>query len=107
MIDVISTKETARLAAKLKQIRERGVAFDSGLMNQVAAIAADVRARGDAALIDYARQFDNYLLEVADIRVDERSLRTFAAQADREVSAALREAINGRPSTNTSRKNHG
>jgi len=93
MIDVISTKETARLAAKLKQIRERGVAYDAGLMNQVAAIAADVRARGDAALVDYARQFDNYLLEIADIRVDERSLRTFAAQADREVVAALREAI--------------
>ena len=93
MIDVIWTKETARLAAKLKQIRERGVAYDAGLMNQVAAIAADVRKRGDAALVDYARQFDNYLLEIADIRVDERSLRTFAAQADREVVAALREAI--------------
>jgi len=93
MIDVISTKETARLAAKLKQIRERGVAYDSGLMNQVAAIAAEVRARGDAALVDYARQFDNYSLEIADIRVDEGTLRTLAAQADREVVAALREAI--------------
>jgi histidinol dehydrogenase len=93
MIDVIATKETARLAAKLKQIRERGVAYDSGLMNQVAAIAADVRARGDAALVDYARQFDNYLLEIADIRVNESSLRAFAAQADREVVAVLREAI--------------
>jgi histidinol dehydrogenase len=93
MIDVITTTETARLAAKLKEIRERGVAYDTGLMNQVAAIAADVRARGDEALVDYARQFDNYSLEIADIRVDERSLRTLAAQADREVVAALREAI--------------
>jgi histidinol dehydrogenase len=93
MIDVISTKERARLAAKLKQIRERGVAYDTGLMNQVASIAEDVRTRGDAALVDYARQFDNYLVEVTDIRVDEPSLRAFAAQADREVVAALREAI--------------
>ena len=93
MIDVISTKEKGRLAAKLKRIRERGVAYDSGLMNQVAAIAEAVRARGDAALIDYTRQFDNYLLEIADIRVDEDSLRAFAAQADRKVLAALREAI--------------
>jgi len=93
MIDVIATKETARLAARLKQIRERGVAYDSGLMNQVAAIAEAVRARGDAALVDYARQFDNYLLEIADLRVDYCSLRTFAGQADREVLAALREAI--------------
>lgn len=93
MIDVITTKETARLAARLKRIRERGVAYDAALMNQVAAIAEDVRTRGDAALIDYAWRLDNYSLELADIRVDERELRAFAAQADREVVAALREAI--------------
>jgi len=53
----------------------------------------DWRARGDAALVDYARQFDNYYLNVADIRIDEISLRKAAAQADSNVLAALREAI--------------
>ncbi len=93
MIDVISTKEKTRLTAKLKRIRERGVALDAGLMNQVAAIAEDVRTRGDGALVDYSRQFDNYYLDVADIRVDEIALRKAAAQADSNVLAALREAI--------------
>jgi histidinol dehydrogenase len=93
MIDVISTTDTVRLTAKLKRIRERGVAFDTALMNQVALIADDVRARGDAALVDYARDFDNYSLDVTDIRVDEGALRQSAAQADREVVAALLEAI--------------
>jgi histidinol dehydrogenase len=93
MIDVISITETARLTAKLKRIRERGVAFDTTLMNQVAEIVDDVRARGDKALIDYARDFDNYSLDVTDISVDASALRQSAARADREVVAALREAI--------------
>jgi histidinol dehydrogenase len=69
------------------------VAFDAGLMNQVAEIAEDVRTRGDAALIDYAWRLDSYSLAVADIRVDESALRKSAALVDREVLAALREAI--------------
>ncbi len=93
MIDIISTTETAGLAAKLKRIRERNVAFDTNLMSQVAAIAEDVRTRGDAALVDYARTFDNYSLEIADLRVDESALRKAAAQADAKVLTALREAI--------------
>ena len=93
MIDVISTKEKTRLAAKLKRIRERSVALDTDLMNQVAAIAEAVRTRGDAALVDYSRQFDNYYLDLADIRFDEIALRKAAAKADGSVLAALREAI--------------
>ena len=93
MIDVISTAETARLAARLQRIRERGVAYDAALMNQVAVIAGDVRARGDAALVDYARHFDGYSQNVADIRVDEDALRESAARVDQNVLAALREAI--------------
>ena len=93
MIDVISTKEKMRLAAKLKRIRERNVALDSDLLNQVGSIIADVRVRGDAALIDYAKSFDGFVLEPADLRVEEESLRKTAAQVDPEVLAALREAI--------------
>lgn len=93
MIDVISTQETAQLAARLKRIGERGVAYDAGLMNQVAAIAVEVQTRGDAALVDYARDFDSYPLEIANIRVSESALRKSAAQVDGNVLAALREAI--------------
>ena len=93
MIELISTSEKNRLAAKLKRIRERSVALDAELMNQVAAIAADVRARGDAALVDYARRFDNWVLQPADLRVDETALRKAAAAVNPDVRDALREAI--------------
>jgi histidinol dehydrogenase len=93
MIDLISTKERTRLTAKLKRIRERSVALDLDLGNKVAAIAEAVRTRGDAALVDYARQLDNLLLEAADLRVDENALRKTATRVDSNVLAALREAI--------------
>ncbi len=69
MIDVISTKEKQRLAAKLKRIRERNVALDADLMNQVASIAENVRARGDAALIDYAQRFEGCVMQPSDLRL--------------------------------------
>ena len=93
MIDVISTKEKTRLTAKLKRIRGRSVGLDTDLMKQVAAIAEDVRARGDAGLVEYALRFDNCVLELADLRVGEDRLRETAARVDGDVLAALREAI--------------
>jgi histidinol dehydrogenase len=93
MIEVISTREKARLLAKLKRIRERNVALDAELMNQVAAIICDVRSRGDAALIDYTERFDGCLVEPGDLRVSEQTLRQTAARVDACVLEALREAV--------------
>jgi histidinol dehydrogenase len=93
MIEVISTREKARLLAKLKRIRERNVALDAELMNQVAAIICDVRSRGDAALIDYTERFDGCLVEPADLRVSEETLRQTATRVDACVLEALREAV--------------
>ena len=93
MIDVISTREKVRLEAKLKCVRERGVAMDLDLMNQVAAIADDVRTRGDVALIDYAQRFDGCMMEPSDLRVGEDRLREIASSVDIVVREALREAI--------------
>jgi histidinol dehydrogenase len=58
----------------------------------VAAIVADVRARGDAALLDYTSRFDRVALGAAELR---RSAGEIAAAADRapaETVAALRLA---------------
>jgi histidinol dehydrogenase len=93
MIDVISIKERARLAAKLSRIRDRNVALDADLINQAAAIISDVRARRDAALVDYAQRFDGCLLQPPELRVEKQSLREAAARADGQVLAALRETI--------------
>jgi histidinol dehydrogenase len=93
MIDVISIKERARLAAKLSRIRDRNVALDADLINQAAAIISDVRDRGDAALVDYAQRFDSCLLQPPELRVEKQALRAAAARADGQVLAALRETI--------------
>lgn len=78
------TELVARLA-------RRTVALDAELMSVVALIVADVRARGDAALIDYTARFDH--VELKQLRIDREELRRCAAGVDERVRVALREAI--------------
>lgn len=56
---------------------------------QVAAIIADVRARGDAALIDFSRTFDRVDLSALGIRVSEAELDAAFASIPEETRAAL------------------
>ncbi|MGI9106878.1 MAG: histidinol dehydrogenase [Pyrinomonadaceae bacterium] len=93
MIEVIRNDDQDRLARKLAHIASRNVALDGDLMRSVASIIDDVRGRGDAALIDYTARFDGVQLEPDELRVDERHLRASAARSEREVRAAIREAI--------------
>lgn len=93
MIDLIPSRDTERLAAKLRRIRQRNVAFDTALMDQVTAIIDEVRARGDAALVEYTERFDKFSLQPSELRVKEETLREIAGRADASVIEALREAI--------------
>ena len=93
MIELIPVKDQERLAAKLRRIGQRNVALDAALMEQVAGIIDDVRARGDAALVEYTERFDGFLLPPSELRVKEETLREFAGRADAAVIAGLREAI--------------
>ena len=58
----------------------------------VAAIIEDVARRGDAALIDHTRRFDNVELTVSGLRVTRREIAGGAAAAAPETVAALRLA---------------
>src|ERR1051325_1149220 len=93
MIEIIESHEKERLSAKLRCIRERNVAMDAGLINEVTAIIREVRVRGDAALIDYAARFDGCVINASDLRVSEETLRRTASRVDARVLEALREAI--------------
>ncbi|OFX05309.1 MAG: histidinol dehydrogenase, partial [Alphaproteobacteria bacterium RIFCSPHIGHO2_12_FULL_66_14] len=62
---------------------------DENVDRFVADIVADVRARGDAALIEYTRKFDRFEVEVAGLRVSDAE-RTAAAA---KVPPAEREAL--------------
>jgi histidinol dehydrogenase len=93
VIELISSSEEERLAKTLERIRNRNVAFDEALLTTVSGIIEDVRDRGDAALIDFARRFDACVMESADLRIDEGELREIAGRVDSRVLAAIRESI--------------
>jgi len=93
MIELILSKDHERLAAKLRRIGQRNVALDAALMAQVTAIIDDVRARGDAALLEYTERFDRFSLQPSELRVKKETLREFAGGAEAAVIEGLREAI--------------
>ncbi len=93
MIRIIRQTERDALDEMLKRLEARSVAFDPELMNVVSSIVADVRARGDEALIDYAARFDGVQLQATELRIDEQTLNRSADKVDRRVLAALRDAI--------------
>lgn len=55
----------------------------------VRGIVADVRARGDAALIDTTQRFDRLDLRTAGIRIAESEIRGATAACDRDTLSAL------------------
>jgi len=93
VIEIISSHDKERLAAKLEQIRERNVAHDADLMSQVGSIVDDVRRRGDVALIDCAARFDSCVMQPSELRIDVKELRRIASSVDANVLAALSEAV--------------
>jgi len=62
------------------------------LNNAVAAILADVRARGDAALLDYTRRWDRLDLTADRLRITADEISAAIALCDLETLAALRLA---------------
>jgi histidinol dehydrogenase len=62
---------------------------DDNVDRVVADIVADVRTRGDAALVEYTRKFDRFETNAAGLRVSEAERAAAAAK----VPAAQREAL--------------
>jgi histidinol dehydrogenase len=58
----------------------------------VADIIADVRARGDGALVELTRRFDRLALEPADLRIGDDEIAAAAARCAPETLKALRQA---------------
>jgi histidinol dehydrogenase len=91
LIEVI--KDGGARQAKLARINGRSVEADAGLLGAVAEIAAEVRRRGDAALLDYTARFDGVRLGACELRVEESALHESAARVDGRVLGALRASI--------------
>jgi histidinol dehydrogenase len=65
---------------------------DSGVEADVAAIIKDVRARGDAALVDYTRRFDRLELDAAGLAITADEMAAAEATCAPETLAALDQA---------------
>ena len=70
-----------------------GAGQEPRVESSVTAIVADVRERGDAALCDYSKQFDDFSLTSASMRVPAAEIRKYAASAEPEMIEVLRAAI--------------
>jgi histidinol dehydrogenase len=91
LIEVIKDGRARR--TKLARIKGRSVSADAALVSVVAEIVEEVRARGDAALLDYTARFDGVRLRASELRVGEATLRESASRVDARVLEALRECI--------------
>src|SRR5262249_2379939 len=55
-------------------------------------IVADVRKRGDAALFEYTRKFDNLEFDESDLRIDKEQMREALKRVSPEFLRAIRQA---------------
>jgi len=77
-------------AGELAELLDFSAQRDAGVVEQVAAIIADVRARGDAALLEYTNRFDaRALAEATGLEIAPAAL----AQASARIPSQLREAL--------------
>lgn len=83
--------ERDALSSWLDHLVGRSIALDADLMKRVASIIDDVRARGDAALIDYTARFDR--VELKELRISRDDLQRYSEGVDEAVRAAVRLAI--------------
>lgn len=80
--------------ARIAELLAVESAQDAGIGTAVAAILADIRARGDAALLEYTRRYDRIdSASVAALEVPRRELEKARRSIDRTMLAALEAAI--------------
>ncbi|MDM7455847.1 MAG: histidinol dehydrogenase [Tepidimonas sp.] len=88
-LDTADTDFEARFAARLHWSADTDAAIES----RVAAILADVRARGDAAVLEYTRRFDAVPAErIADLELSADALRAAYEAIPGDQRDALQQA---------------
>jgi histidinol dehydrogenase len=78
-----------------RAIVDRGIdsIYDETFRDDIVAIIEDVRARGDAAVLDALRRFDGCELAAEGLRLSEEEIDAGTAATSREVLDALADAI--------------
>lgn len=78
---------------KVRAITERGLEFRAEDIDTVTRILADVKARGDEAIMEYTRQFDAPELQAADLIVSEEEIAAAETMVDPDFMSALDRSV--------------
>ncbi|PIE70959.1 MAG: histidinol dehydrogenase [Deltaproteobacteria bacterium] len=78
---------------RVADIIDRGLGFSDEQLTTVTGILDDVKKRGDAALIDYTRQFDAPNLTADNLEVTEADFHAAEKTVDVHFIAALEQAV--------------
>ncbi len=82
----------AGFAKRLSTLAAASSLFDPGIEQRTRAILDDVRARGDAALLELTERFDGARLTAEQMSVTQAEFLTASLKADNSLRAALTEA---------------
>jgi histidinol dehydrogenase len=82
----------ANFAAQLRAVAAASSLFDPAIEQRTRAILDDVRARGDAALLELTERFDGAKLRVDQLAVTQAELMAASLKADESLRAALADA---------------
>jgi histidinol dehydrogenase len=91
MVQMLDTREEG-FAARFEDLLGMKRESSADVNDAVAKIIADVRARGDAALIDFTQKFDQLDLREAGLAVSEADVAGALAAVDEETVEALKLA---------------
>ena len=84
---------SAGFAAGMDELRAVGAASDEAIDVAVAAILADVRVRGDEALLEYTRRYDRLdVLDAKSLELDLGDAKAALRDLDKDVRNALEQA---------------
>jgi len=93
MIPIVQFHD-ARVESLLKRLAgATEAALAAGTLRTVQQVIADVRTRGDAALVEIARKFDDPQFSAGELRVSSDEIRAAAARVPANQLSAIRRSI--------------
>lgn len=92
MLEIVAYSIDGPVVGPLRAILDRRGKIPADIEAAVAAIVADVRTRGDAAVAEHTRRFDGASLAPGQFRVPAQALDDARQAADPELMAAIAEA---------------
>ena len=88
LLDTRDTQFDAKLRARLNSTEVK----DETLTETVAAIIADIRSRGDEALVEYTNRFDRRSVGISDLEIGADKIRQALTEITPELLDALQQA---------------